>query len=185
MAKKINGFRFILFFIALIWVIALVDLVLKLELTQYAIRPRDPDRLYGVVSMHFLHNGFQHLLSNTIPLLVLGYFVAWLDQTLKVTVIVMLATGVLVWLFARDVIHAGASGLVMGYWGYLISSAFFKRSLKSISIAIITLIVYGGAVFMLFDFRASISFEGHIFGFVAGIFSAWLLATRETERQTN
>ncbi len=185
MSRNINGFGFFLFFIALIWGVAIIDLVLKIDLTQYAVRPRNPDRLYGVVLMHFLHNDFKHLLSNTVPLLVLGYFVTLLDQTLKVTFIVMVVTGLLVWLFARGGVHAGASGLVMGYWGYLISSAFFKRSFKNIFIAVITLLVYGGVVFTLFDFRSSVSFEGHIFGFFSGIFSAWLLAKKETKPKIN
>ncbi|MCP4486543.1 MAG: rhomboid family intramembrane serine protease [Gammaproteobacteria bacterium] len=183
MSRSINGIGFFLFFIALIWGVAIVDLFLETDLTQYAVRPRDPDRLTGVVFMHFLHNDFNHLLSNTVPLLVLGYFVTLLDETLKVSFIVMIVTGLLVWLFARDGIHAGASGLVMGYWGYLISNAFFERSLKNISVAVITLLVYGGVVFTLFDIRAAISFEGHIFGFFSGIFSAWLLAIKSTKTQ--
>lgn len=176
MRKSIIDYKLILLFIALIWGIEMVNLLLKHELNEFALHPRDVNSLYGVISMHFLHNGWGHLISNTIPLLVLGFFVSALNKMRQVTLLIMLLTGLLVWFFARDGVHVGASGLVMGYWGYLISNAFFHRSFKNITISVITLFIYGGAVLTLFNFQAGISFEAHIFGCISGIFSAWLFA---------
>jgi len=85
----------------------------------------------------------------------------------------MLLTGMLVWLFARSGGHAGASALVLGYWSYLISCAIFERSFKNILLAIVTIFIYGGLLLSLIDLRSSTSFEGHFFGFVAGIITAW------------
>ncbi len=185
MGKAVNDYKIFLFFIVLIWAIEIVDIVLSYDLRAFALRPREVGSLYGVITMHFLHNGFGHLISNSVPLLILGFFVSALGKMRQVTFLIMLLSGLLVWIFARDGLHAGASGLVMGYWGYLISNAFFHRSFKNISIAIITILIYGGAVFTLLDFRTEISFEGHIFGFLSGITSAWLLADRKKVKVRN
>ncbi len=179
MRKAMKDYKLLLIYIVLLWGIEIVNLLLSHGLNHYALRPREVGSLYGIITMHFLHNSIGHLLSNTIPLLVLGFFVSSLNKLPRVTFLIMLFTGSLVWIFARDGLHAGASGLVMGYWGYLISNAYFNRSFKNIAIAVITLIIYSGAVFTLFDFRSGISFEGHIFGFISGVFCAWLWAGRK------
>jgi membrane associated rhomboid family serine protease len=179
MRKVLSDYKLLLIYIVILWSVEIVNLLLNHSLNQFALRPREVSNLYGVISMHFLHNGVGHLLSNTIPLLILGFFISALNKLPGVTFLIMLLTGLLVWLFARDGLHVGASGLVMGYWGYLISNAYFNRSFKNIAIAVITLLIYSGAVFTLFDFRAGISFEGHIFGFISGVFCAWLWAQRK------
>ncbi len=179
MRKAINDYRLFLFFIVSIWGLEIVNILFKYNLNAFALRPREVESLYGVISMHFLHNSLGHLLANTIPLLILGFLVSTLGKMPQVTFFIMLLSGLLVWIFARDGLHAGASGLVMGYWGYLISNAFFHRSFRSISVAVITLLIYSGIIVTLFDFRASTSFEGHIFGFISGIISAWLLMEKK------
>jgi len=177
--NKINDYKLFLVFIVLIWCIEIANFFLQHSLNEFALRPREVGSLYGVITIHFLHNGLGHLLANTVPLLFLGFFVSALDRMRQVTLLIMLLTGLLVWLFARDAIHVGASGLVMGYWGYLVSNAFFHRSLKNILIAVVTLLIYSGAVFTLFDFRASTSFEAHIFGFLSGIISARIFIEKQ------
>ena len=122
--------------------------------------------------MHFLHGNFSHLLANTVPLLVLGFLVCATHKGLQATVTIGLLTGSLVWLAARNGMHVGASGLVMGYFGFLLSGVFFDRRFKNIILMLLTVVLYGGLVFTLIDFRQWVSFEGHIFGFTAGIASA-------------
>lgn len=170
--KAINDFKVVLFVIALMWGLEIANLVFDHQINQLALIPRHVDRLFGIIGMHFLHWSIPHLLANTLPLLVLGFFVCIDGKAGKVTLTIMLLTGILVWLFGRNGVHAGASGLVLGYFGYLLSSAYFERSIKNIILAIITVLIYGGIVISLVDFRDSISFEGHIFGFLAGIISA-------------
>ena len=172
--KAIKDFQFILFLIAFMWIIEIINMVLNHGLNNFSIYPRNPEKLYGIVTMHFLHWNLAHIISNSLPLVFLGFLVSNLGKTKPVTLFIMLLSGLCVWLFARVGTHAGASALVMGYWGYLISCAIFERSLKSILIAIITIAIYGGIVFSLIDFRSSISFEGHLFGFLSGIVSAWI-----------
>ncbi|WP_444996157.1 rhomboid family intramembrane serine protease [Aliikangiella sp. IMCC44359] len=173
-----KNYQFVLFLVAVMWLLEFANIVVSHELNAYALSPRQYEKLPGVITMHFLHWNLTHLISNSVPLLIMGFFVSALGKTKEVTITIMLVSGILVWIFARNGIHAGASGLVMGYWGYLISSTFFERNIRNILIAIITIFLYGGIVFSLLDFRETTSFEGHLFGFSAGLLSAWLWRKR-------
>ena len=155
------------------WILEIINLLLNNSLNEFALIPRVPEKLYAIVTMHFLHGNLPHIISNTLPLLGLGLLVSSLGQVRKVTFSIMILSGLMVWLFARMGLHLGASALVMGYWGYLVNCAIFEHSLKNMFVAVITLIVYGGIILTLTDFRESISFEGHIFGFMSGIICAW------------
>ena len=182
MRKFFGDYRVFLFLVASIWSAAVVNAFFDNALNDFALIPRQYEKIYGVVSMHFLHANFGHLVSNTIPLLLLGFMVTALGNIWRVTLIVMIVCGSLVWIFARDGLHLGASGLVMGYWGYLISNAVFCRSLKSIFIAIVALFLYGGSLYTLLDFRPVISFEAHLSGFLSGVVAAKYLLSRNRQK---
>ena len=172
--KTIEDFKFILILVAFMWVLEIINMTMSHSLNNFSIVPRVPEKLYGIVTMHFLHWNLTHIISNSLPLLFLGFLVSSQGKVKHVTVLIMLLSGLLVWSFARNGSHAGASALVMGYWGYLISCAIFERSLKNILIAVVTIVIYGGIIFSLLDFRATTSYEGHLFGFVSGVVSARL-----------
>jgi len=177
-AKAVRDYRILIFFVAVIWLIELVNIALGHSLNHYGLIPRQPAHLYGIVTMHFLHGGLMHLIANSLPLLVLGFLVCATNKGIQVTATIALITGTLVWLAARHGMHIGASGLVMGYFGFLVSRAFFDRSLKNIILMLLTVVLYGGLIFTLIDFRAWVSFEGHLFGFLSGIISAKVWRTK-------
>src|SRR3954447_21619306 len=117
--------------LAVMWVSELVDVAAGHRLDDLGIEPRDPDGLIGVGTAPFLHAGFGHLLSNTLPFVVLGLAVAFegLKRLLAVTAIVMLVSGLGTWLFApANTVHIGASGVVFGYAAYLVARGLFSRS---------------------------------------------------------
>jgi len=156
------------------WLFEIINLVFDRNLNQFALVARQSKHLFGILAMHFLHWNMVHLFSNTLPLVILGFLVSLNGKARQVTFSIMLMTGSLVWLFGRDGIHAGASALVLGYWGYLLSNAIFERSFKSLLLAALTILIYGGIVISLIDFRESTSFEGHLFGFFVGVLNAWI-----------
>lgn len=183
MQQDNSPFKILLYVVAAMWVIQVVQFFTGYALASFAIYPRQPSGLIGILAAPFLHWGFFHVISNTIPLLILGWLVSTQVPLIKTSILIAIITGGLVWLLGRSAAHAGASGLVMGYFGFLLSYGFFARSFKSILISAIVVVFYGGMLFSLLDFRPHVSFESHIFGFVAGLLSAWMI--NQQTRKTN
>lgn len=172
----------LLWLVGLLWVLELLDLFfLGGSLDRFGIRPRDVDGLSGILFAPFLHGGLGHLVANTVPLLTLGWLVAVRRAAgfVAVTATVVLLGGLGVWLVGgRNTVHIGASGLVFGYLGYLLLRGYFERSFGSILISIVVGLFYGGALWGLLPSRPGISWEAHLFGFLAGVLAARLLARR-------
>lgn len=176
MVKTSQGVKVLLYSVSIMWAVQVINLFTGYQLAGLGIVPRELGNLHGIIFAPFLHWNLPHILANSIPFFVLGFLVHQAKQLLFVSLIVWFGGGLMVWLFARDAVHAGASGMIMGYFGFLVSHGLFTRSLRAIIISIATFIFYGGIFFSLLDFRSHISFEGHIFGFIAGVVSAWIAA---------
>src|SRR5215212_6779138 len=172
----------------LMWIEEVVDVVSGLGLDRYGIEPRDPEGLIGIATAPFLHAGFGHLAANTVPFLVLGFLVALggAARVIFVTVIVAVVGGLGTWLFApAGSVHVGASGIVFGYAGYLLSRGFFSRRVRDFALAAIIFVIWGGALLLSLIPTAGISWQGHLFGAVGGVVAGWLLArprTRQAEQ---
>ena len=168
------------------WIVEGADqAVLDQRLDQAGIVPRELDGLPGVLWAPFLHYGFGHLLANTVPLLVLGGLVAIKGTTrfLEVTIGVILLGGLGTWLFGRSGVHLGASGIVFGYFGYLVAAALFERKLRSILLGLTALVLYGGLVWGVVPTTERVSWEGHLAGLVAGVFVAWYVTRDRRPRR--
>ena len=176
MIKRSAQLKWLAGFIALLWVAEGINWFTDGSLRIYGLIPRHPDLLYGIVTAPFLHGSVEHLLGNTVPLALLGILIIQLRPLAFVTCFVILLSGLLVWLFGRMSIHIGASGVVMGYWGFLLSYGCFTRSFKAVFFSLLTILLYGGLVYTLLDFSQQVSFEAHIAGFISGILCAWWLA---------
>lgn len=166
--------------VALMWAVEIVDgAILGSRLQNGGIRPRSVDGLDGILWSPLLHLDFAHLIANTVPFLILGGLIALqgLGKWGKATLLIMLIGGGLTWLLASTANHIGASGLVLGYFGYLIGAAVFERRFASLIPAAVAVLLYGGIVAGLLP-RSGISWEGHLFGAVAGLTAAWILRTK-------
>ena len=163
------------------WVLEVIDQLADNRLDQYGIEPRDGDGLIGVVAAPFLHGGFDHLASNTVPFLLMGFVIAAQGalRVLAVTAIVALVSGLGTWLIAADhTIHIGASGVVFGYATYLISRGFFNRSALELLVGALIAVLYGGALLGGLLPEDGVSWQGHFFGAAGGVVAARGLATR-------
>lgn len=160
--------------VALIWMVEVVNHSLGHRLNLYGIYPRETSSLPGVLLWSFLHGNFYHLVMNTTPLLLMGYFVALQGpiRFIKITVWIIVAAGLLVWLMAREAYHVGASGLVFGYFGYIVALSLYERSIASLAIASVTLFYYGGMFMGILPSGDYISSEAHLAGLVAGCIAA-------------
>ena len=167
------------------WVIEVVDaLFLDEGLDQHGIIPRSWGGLDGILWAPFLHGGFGHLLANSLPFLALGGFIALEGprRWVAVTVFVMVLGGAATWVFARSAVHIGASGLVFGYAGFLLVAGFVEKSIKGITVAIIVGVLFGGMVLRgITPVSSWVSWESHLFGLVAGVVAAFVIATPESE----
>ncbi len=171
-------------FLALLWSIEIVDtILLGSSLQHYGLQPRSVNGLLGIFTMPFLHGSWDHLASNTFPLAIFGTLVLLrgLERFLAVTAIIVITGGTAVWLMARSSIHIGASGLIFGYLGYLMSIGFWERKLGPALLSIVIGFLYGGMLWGVLPGQPGVSWEGHLFGFLGGILAARQLAS-PTER---
>ncbi|WP_165773494.1 rhomboid family intramembrane serine protease [Zooshikella ganghwensis] len=159
------------------WLIHLVNLLLGYQLNQFGLVPRSINHFTAIFYWSFLHGSFDHLLTNSIPFTILGLLVAVRGSNcfFLTTLFISIASGIVVWLFGRTAIHIGASVLIYGYFGFLVSRAWFDRSPISLIIALIVVITYSGLIFGLFPNTQQVSWEGHLAGLLSGGLMAWLL----------
>jgi membrane associated rhomboid family serine protease len=176
-----NALLLVVGMIALMWVLEIIDVAADHRLDQYGIHPRDVDGLPEIVSAPFLHVGFQHLISNTIPFAIMGAAIALggLVRVALVTAVVGLVSGLGTWLIApANSIHLGASGLVFGYASYLIARGIYSRRLAEIAVGVVVVGVWGLALLQSLLPQEGISWQAHLFGAVGGVVAASLLAKR-------
>ena len=178
MAKKL---RFLIGLCALLITVHLINVFLGYYLNQYGILPRRLDHLWNVLTAPFLHGNVYHLVNNLIGLCIFsGFcFVHSLHRYIQSSLVIIVLTGLLTWLFARTAIHIGASGWVFGLWSLCIATAWFERRFLNIAIAFLVIIFYGGVIYGVLPRDPSISFESHLFGVIAGAFCAYLNAKRK------
>ena len=184
---RLDGFRVVVALVTLMWLSEIVDTVADHRLDQYGIEPRDDDGLIGVVAAPFLHDGFGHLIANSIPLLAMGFAIAFAGarRVLVVTAIVALVSGLGTWLIApATTLHIGASGVVFGYATYLLSRGVFNRDLIELAIGAVVAVVWGGALLGGLLPEEGISWQGHLFGALGGVLAARLLARDRSSAST-
>ncbi len=170
--------RPVLVLLAAIWLVELVNQVLGHRLNIWlGLRPRDLGGLAGVPAMPFLHGGVGHLLANTLPLLVLGSIGMAVAprRFIAASVAIVLVSGLAVWLLGRPhSIHIGASGLVFGWFAFLVALGFAERRPRAILSSILVMTIYGGMLWgALPRLVTNISWEAHLFGAAAGAAVAW------------
>ena len=144
------------------------------------IEPRTISGLAGIVFSPFLHASWTHLVSNLVPLVIMGCFISALAPSLYLlrTIALIVISGSLTWLTSTAGVVIGASGLVFAYWSYLITNGFITRKTKDLLIGLVTFLVYGALIFSLFRVEEGVSWAGHFSGVMAGI----LLALQQAKK---
>src|SRR5262245_49235577 len=179
-ARRRQQILLLLWCVALLWMIECVNALLDHRLNIWAILPRTLTGLVGIPLSPFLHGSFAHLTLNTVPLVILGGFVV-LQGTrvfLAVSFWIILLSGAALWLLGRSAYHVGASSVIFGYFGYLVARGWYERSVTALLVALLTLGLYGGIVWGVLPTRSYVSWEGHLFGLLAGVLVARLAMPR-------
>ena len=170
--------RPVLLLIVLLWTIELVNAALGHRANLWlGLEPRTLHGLVGVPLMPLLHSSFDHLAANTLPLAFLGGLglVVAPRRFRTATVAIVLGSGLAVWLMGRPhTVHVGSSGLIFGWFGYLLALGFLERSARTIAGSVLVIAVYGGMVWGMLPQRGvPVSWEAHVFGALVGVAVAY------------
>ena len=163
-------------FVILLWLVKIAEITFGINLAYLGIFPRKISGLIGIITAPFIHADFNHLISNSIPLLLLGLGISYSYPTSsrKLFLAVYVLHGLLVWIIARQAYHIGASGLVYGFVSFLFFSGIIRRDNRSIALALIVTFLYGGLTWGILPIKAEISWEAHLFGALIGIVFAFI-----------
>jgi len=167
---------FILTMVGCLWAFNYANWKTGARLNKFGIRPRRAKGLIGIVLAPFLHADFNHLLFNSLPLIVLSLFIITMGETLfyVVTFLLIILSGAGTWLFGRRGIHIGASGVIAGYFGFVLVSAYGQPTFASLFCAGVALYYFGGILLSLLPSEERVSWEGHLIGFIAGLVTFYL-----------
>nr|WP_116672475.1 rhomboid family intramembrane serine protease [Mycobacterium kubicae] len=188
--RWVVGGTTILTFAALLYLVELIDQLSGSRLDRNGIRPLTTDGLWGIVFAPVLHANWQHLIANTVPMLVLGFLMtlAGLARFVWATAIVWILGGFGTWLIGNvgsscgPTDHIGASGLIFGWLAFLVVFGFFVRRVRDIVIGLVVLFVYGGVLWGALPVLGrcgGVSWQGHLCGALAGVVAAYLLSAPE------
>jgi membrane associated rhomboid family serine protease len=176
-----RGAKVAFVFVALIVAIHVVNVVFGLDLQRFGIHPRQLDGLPGIFLAPLLHGDFAHLVSNALPLLVVGTAMLHLypDSARIVLPAVYVGPGIAVWLFGRGSVHIGASGLVYGLVSYVFVAGVLRRDQRAIAASLLVSFLYGALVWGVLPIKLGVSWETHLAAAVIGIVLALLLRRRD------
>ncbi len=156
--------------------IQLLQTFTKLNLTQFGIFPGKLSGLIGILFAPLIHSGFNHLISNLFPLIIMGTAVIYFypKASNKVITIIYFLTNLLVWLFARPAYHIGASGIVYGLASFLFFSGIIRRDVRAITISLLVVFLYGGLVWGVLPIDKGVSYESHFYGGTVGFLCSFI-----------
>ena len=195
MDNKAEGRKFLgslivpLLIVAVMWVVKIVEVSLNADFGRYGVTPHTAHGLIGIFTLPFLHGSWEHLLSNSVPILVLGTALYYCYPTLanRVLLITYLASGLITWCIGNpESTHIGASALVYGLNLFLIASGFIRGNRMLIVISLIMVFLYGSFIWGMIPSLAipqNISWEGHLSGAIIGVLLAVFLRKEGPQKE--
>jgi membrane associated rhomboid family serine protease len=177
-AKLLTSLFYPALFVAIIWVVKLLEIILDTRFSALGIMPQKLSGLVGVIAAPLLHEDLAHLTANSLPALVLGsmLFYAYRPIAWRIIILIYLSTGFWVWVFGRESYHIGASGVVYGLASFLFFSGIFRKDSRLLAITFLVAFLYGSMVWGVFPElfpEKNISWESHLMGLVAGLVFAF------------
>jgi membrane associated rhomboid family serine protease len=167
--------KILLTMFAAMWGVFIITSVTGGGLLWLGVIPRTVLGLRGLLFAPFLHGSLTHIVSNSLPFLLLGWLVILRDPRhfLPVTVISMIGSGLMAWLVgAPGSVHIGASGVIFGYLGFLMLAGWWARSFASIALSVVVIALWGGMVVGVMPGSVGVSWQAHLGGLIAGVYAA-------------
>ncbi len=184
--KLARGIIYPLLFVAILWFVKLSEILFHTSFAVFGLLPRSVQGLPGIVLCPLIHGSINHLISNSLPLLVLGSIVFYFYRPIAFSVFfwVYLVSGVWLWAAGRGgVHHIGASGIVYGFVSFIFFSGIFRRNRRLLLLSLFVLIFYGSLIWGIFPFDERISWESHLLGSFAGIMTAWFYRAEGPQKE--
>lgn len=179
--KEVNAFlnaaRIPIYIILVMWVVHIAKLATDTNITHFGIYPRTISGAKGIIFSPFIHGDFSHLISNTIPMFVLGLIVFTFYRRVAIVsfLLIYVFTGFSVWLFSSSMAHhIGASGVVYGLLSFVFWSGIFRQNIRAIVLALVVLVLYSGYFFGILPDQEGVSWESHLFGAIIGIIVSFI-----------
>lgn len=165
-----------LVFIGILWSIFIIDAAFRLGLGFWGLRPGSVGGLVGIVTAPLLHGSFEHLLSNTLPMLISLTAALYLypRSSIRVIPMIWLGSGALSWLIGRPTLHIGASGLIYGLLAYVFMGGILRRDLRSVAVSLLVGFLYGSMIWGVLPIRPHMSWEMHLSGALIGFLLAFV-----------
>ena len=161
--------------VVVMWSVFAFEMINGTSLSAFGLLPRDYMGLRGIIFMPFLHGGLGHIMNNTVPFIVLGTMLYHFYPRVanKVLLWTWLLSGIWLWVGARANFHIGASGLIYALGSFLFFAAIFAKNFRLMRISLLVVFLYGSLIWGIFPVKEGISWEGHLFGGMAGLLVAW------------
>jgi membrane associated rhomboid family serine protease len=168
---SLNSFLLPGLFVLIMWFVFLAEFLFGTSFSWLGINPREFSGLVGIVFSPFLHGDLNHILSNTAPMLILGFltYLFYRPVFFRVYLYGALITGFWVWVAARPSYHIGASGLIYCLASFLFFSGLFRKSYRLMAVSLLVVFAYGGLIWGIFPFDWTVSWESHLLGGIAGL----------------
>ena len=169
-----------MFFILAIWMVFLFQQNSNFNFSKLGVLPRSSNGLLGILTSIFVHADFDHIASNTLPILILGMMLFFFYKKIAKTAFfwIWLISGIWLWIGGRNnanypIYHIGASTLIYGLATFLFFSGVFRRHLRLMVVSALVVFMYGSIMWGIFPFKEEMSWEGHLFGALAGVLVAF------------
>ncbi len=164
-----------LYFVLTLWLIFWFEVKFGYNLNRYGIYPRSFQGLRGVLFGPFIHGDIKHLYHNSIPLFVLFFSLYYFYRNIAIKLFIYgtLLTGILTWIIARKSFHIGASGIIYMLFSFIFFSGIIRKNYRLIAVSLMVIFLYGSMVWYVLPVKEDVSWEGHLSGFVIGLFLAF------------
>ncbi len=161
-------------FLVTIWMVKIGELVYGISLAEYGVFPRSTKGLIGILAYPLIHGSIYHLINNSTALLLLsvGIFYFYRAVAYKIYFWTYLMSGIWIWVSARESFHIGSSGLIYGFASFIFLSGILRRNINLLALSLLVVFLYGGMVWGIFPIRPNMSYEGHLWGSIAGLILA-------------
>tara|TARA_B100001989_G_scaffold241347_1_gene207154 strand:- start:24 stop:650 length:627 start_codon:yes stop_codon:yes gene_type:complete len=183
--KNLTSLKFSAIVLIIIWSVKIFEIVFDYDFTEYGVLPRKFNGLIGILFSPLIHSDVNHLLSNSLPVIILCLLIFnfYSQIAKKILIYLYFISGLWLWCIGRESFHIGASGLIYAMASFLFFSGILRKNSQLSAVALLVIFIYGGLFWGLFPIHKNVSWEGHLTGFIAGILVSFIFRKEGPKRK--